>query len=133
MFAIRKTNNIPLVEVVHLEILPDDTMPDNAIYWLVWTECYDPVGYCALTIVDAEIVFMSLCGLFPEARGHGLQKRMLTVREKWARRKGYKIVITYTLRSNPHSYENLIKKGYMLFEPEYPWVKGDVYYFRKEL
>lgn len=133
MFAIRKTNNIPLVEIVHSEIMPQDNLPDPALFWLVWNQDYDPVGYCCLSIVDSEIVFMSLCGLFPEARGNGLQRRMLTVREKWARRKGYKIVITYALRDNPYSYENLIKRGYMLYEPEYPWVDGNVYYFRKYL
>jgi GNAT superfamily N-acetyltransferase len=134
VFAIRKTNNIPLVEVIHSEIMPFDRLPfEAAVFWLVWNQCYDPVGYCALTIIDPEIVFLSLCGLLPEARGNGLQKRMITVREKWARRNGYRVMITYVLKSNPHSYENLIKRGFMLYIPEYEYIDGPVFYFKKDL
>jgi hypothetical protein len=58
---------------------------------------------------------------------------MIKVRERWAKKLGYKTVITYTLNDNYQSFSHLIKLNYEMYVPEYEYADKGCLYFRKEL
>ena len=58
-------------------------------------------------------VYLSRCAVHPDFRGHGLQKRLIRARVRWAKRTTY----TYTL-DNPASGNALMACGFRLFQPD---------------
>jgi GNAT superfamily N-acetyltransferase len=106
---------------------------ENTRYWLLWAEL-DAAGFCSAKYLPHEnAVYLTRAGVVPEHRGGGLQRRLLRVREQWARSRGAEQIITYTSTDNYPSITNLIKAGYRFYEPDEPWVGEDVHYFYKEL
>jgi GNAT superfamily N-acetyltransferase len=101
-----------------------------------WTATHDGklIGFCTagpLQVPDS--LFLSGAGVVPEFRGMGLQRRMIAVRENAARRAGCVCVVTYTSPHNLPSANNLIRSGYLLYEPHSPWGVAGALYFKKEL
>jgi L-amino acid N-acyltransferase YncA len=68
-----------------------------------------------------------------EARGHGLQRRLIKVREQQAKRNGWRACITYTAPDNFASANSLIKAGYRLYGPSEVWAMPGALYWRKWL
>lgn len=56
-------------------------------------------------------------GVLPEARGHGLQRRLLRARERYAKSNGYKGCLTYTANWNTPSLLNILQSGYTIYDP----------------
>ena len=67
----------------------------------------------------------------PEGRGNGLQKRLIRVREKEAKRKRWLTLFSDTAPMNAHSMNNLIECGYRAFVPSQPWSGSEWVYLRK--
>lgn len=136
-YSVRQSYDADLARYLHAKIFPTDEWydKDSSIYWIVWDNYKRPVGFCMLSPCDDEIVFLSRAGLLSEARGKRLHTRMLTTREKWAKKLGFKKIITYTLITNIRSSYNLQKAGYFLYEPEYKYASddNDVLYWIKEI
>lgn len=122
---------------LHLETFPADEFPDDErnIYWVVWDDSDKPVGFCIVRPVhgDKYTCFLSRAGLLPCARGNGLHKRMINTRIKWARKNKYKYCITYTVKNNFTSYNNLQNTGFKLYEPDYYYAGEESLYWRKAL
>src|SRR5690606_22351986 len=103
----------------------DDVQLEGDVHWFVWESGKDyPVGFCSagismLTDEDGNrcYAFLSRAGVLPEARGHKLQRRMIKVREKWAKDQGLKGASTYVANWNTRSLINLLKSGYQIYEP----------------
>lgn len=116
-------------------ILPGDAPLDplTGHWWIVYDH-ESPVAFAALRDVPSfrGACYMARCGVLPKYRGMGLQRRLLTTRERKARSLGYSNVITTTLR-NPASANNLIKRGYMTYEPQTRWGAVDTIYWIKSL
>ena len=108
-------------------------LPDN-FWWLAWDAQKEPVAFASMRLseVKANAGFLSRCGVLPEHRGHGLQRRLLRAREAKARRLGWKWIHTDTTE-NPATSNSLIRCGYTLFEPKYPWGFKNSLYWRKRL
>lgn len=137
MYRIRRTNNKYIAMYLHLETFPADEFPDDDrnIYWVVWDESDKPVGFCIVRPVhgDKDTCFLSRAGLLPCARGNGLHKRMINTRIKWAKKNKYKYCITYTIKNNFTSYNNLQNTGFKLYEPDYYYAGEECLYWRKAL
>jgi GNAT superfamily N-acetyltransferase len=105
----------------------------TAAYWIGW-EKGKAVAFCAVapSLRWSDTVYLARAGVLPQYRGQGLQKRMIRVRERWARANGFAWVITDTTE-NPASSNSLIAAGYKLFEPTAPWANDDSLYWRKRL
>lgn len=134
-FQIRKTSNQDLVNGLHKEIFPDDelyTETDGVQHWIVWKGAF-PVGFCTVRNIGSGIAYLARAGLLSSVRGRGLHKRMVIVRERWARRMGLKQVITYVVPNNTASLRSLIKRGYEPYDPEYKYVGGEFLYLTKYL
>ncbi len=71
---------------------------------------------------------LTSCGVVSSAAGTGMQRRMLRVREAYARRLQLKSVCTYAATDNYRSITNLIRAGYR-FAPVQP--RADYFYFVK--
>ncbi|MHA1676469.1 MAG: GNAT family N-acetyltransferase, partial [Candidatus Njordarchaeales archaeon] len=94
-FSIRKTYSEPLMKSLHSDTFPLDEFHHSTKnhYWAIKKDG-DHVGFCILTILDTDIAFLSRAGLMESARGRGLHRKMILVRERYARSKGVKSIIT---------------------------------------
>lgn len=115
--------------------LPYDSVYTETKAWY-WVGYYHqtPVAFCALapSIRWNDCVYLARAGVVPEFRGHGLQKRMIELRERWARKNGYRWAVTDTT-DNPASSNSLIARGYRLYEPTVAWGPTRAIYWRKKL
>jgi RimJ/RimL family protein N-acetyltransferase len=68
-----------------------------------------------------------------EARGRGLQRRLIKARVDFAHKIGMQRLITYTHVSNVPSINNLIRSGFTLYDPPKGWAEDDFLYWEKEL
>lgn len=114
---------------------PADARPDpDALWWLAF-QGEDPIGYAGMDLVqrpDGLVGYMTRCGVLPEARGRGVQKRLLTARIRYAHRMACSRVVTYTVASNPASINSLIHRGFKAYTPPYLYA-GDVCYWERKL
>lgn len=75
------------------------------------------VGFCS-AVREKNFVFLSTAAVFPQARGAGLQRRMIAARVRWAQRQpGVDRAITYTVLHNYESMVNLLKCGFRFYRP----------------
>ena len=79
-----------------------------------------------------DTAYLSRAGVLPAWRGQGLQRRLIALRERVARNKGFVWMISDTTDNVPSS-NNLIKAGYKLIEPSAPWANTDSLYWTKKL
>jgi len=121
------------VQAMHLLIFPEDEWTPSDAHWLIRDELGEAVGFCSARYLQGEdTVFFSRAGLLPRARGNRLQRRMIQVRENWARRIGALSIVTYVIHGNHSSLANLMKANYRLYIPARKWA-GDVLYLQKEI
>lgn len=75
--------------------------------------------------------YLSRAGVMPGARGHGLQRRLIKVREAEARKKRWTVLFSDTFPGNAASLNNLFACGFRAFVPSELWCGGDWIYLRK--
>lgn len=101
---------------------------------VVWIGC-DPAGndvaFCAVRLLDDGQWYLSRAGVVPEARGHGLQRRMIRLRVRHARKltPGC-MLITDTTYDNLASANSLMACGFRLYEPGERWAFESGLYWR---
>ena len=74
--------------------------------WVVRNATGIAVGFCSYKHVSKDMVFFSRAGLLREARGHGLQVRMIRTRIAACRKEGVKHIVTYTMKDNAPYFES---------------------------
>ena len=137
-YRLVRTDNTRLVESLDGLIFPDDEPPEWDAAWLVVPttppEDPEPVGFCTARKIPGEPgAFLSRAGLLQCARGQGLQRRMIRVRERWARAEDLEYILTYTRPDNYPSIMSLIRCGYRLYTPARYWGGSSSLYFVKAL
>lgn len=110
-------------------------LPRQEHTWWVATIEGEVAAYAGLGVYRDEggYVFLSRVGVLPAYRGRGLQRLLIRIREREARRLGIRVALTYTARWNVASANNLIKCGYVLYRPHYKWGCEEALYFWKDL
>ena len=131
-YTIRKTNDLRLIaKLDHVIFGPiGDTAVelDNATWWVAYANG-SPVAFAGLSKFGG-CWFLRRVGVVTSHRGNGLQKRLIKVRVKHAKRADPKLsVVTYTVLDNHPSSNNLIATGFRLYEPSQRYV-GKVLYWR---
>ena len=121
----------------HLQglILPDDRPADHRIgLWWVVEEDGQPAGFCGVhpSVQWGDTLYLCRAGVREEFRGRGLQRKMIQLRERAARRLGFRWLISDTT-DNPASANSLIGCGFKTFTPSRPWGWKHTIYWRKEL
>jgi GNAT superfamily N-acetyltransferase len=115
-------------------MFPDDSFPstdEGNEYWLVRKD-KEAVGFCSCrpSYERKDTVYLSSAALLPQAQGRGLQRRMIQVRLRWARKQGYTRAITYTWLTNIASQRSLIRTGFKPYRPFWIW-EGYIAFERK--
>ncbi len=132
---IRRCKNLRLVDRLRRQIFVpsdlEDDLPEN-VWFVAWCEG-KAVGFGGLKFYSNGAAFLSLAGVLPEYRGRGIQKRLIDVRTKHSRSKGWGRCITYTVVDNPPSMNSLIKAGFKPYTPAYNWVGAKVVFWQKVL
>ena len=89
-------------------------------HWLIGWDGDKPAAYCAWKAVEHDGVavgFHYRGGVLAAYRGHGLQRRMLRLREDEMRQQGLAKAVTYTDADGAASMRNLIAEGYRPYVP----------------
>jgi len=128
-------DHIGTIQWIDKVCFPDDGQMafDGAYWWMAYDEEEKAVGVAALTYFPNRVAFLSRVGVLPGYRGNGLHRRFVRAREREARSTGYERMVTYTSRENTISSNNLIKCGYRLYTPDYPWGLPYGLYWERDL
>lgn len=109
----------------------------SGAWWIVWYG-ETPIGFCGIhrSSCFKRTAYLCRVAVAQYHQGFGLQKRLIRVREKWARRNDIICVITDTDSENYASSNSLINCGYKMWEPRQSikWADHDVpLYWKKYL
>ncbi len=103
-------------------------------HWWLATVDKVPAGFACMRIYPDQTGYLALAGVLTAFRGQGIQKKLIRVREAYARREGCTMVFTYTAWKNWASANSLIRNEYTLYTPaSKPWGLPWSLYFRKRL
>lgn len=120
---------------MHAECFPGLAFQQLHGDWWIAYDIVGPVGFAgmwaSLTVPGAG--YMCRAGVLPRGRGKGLQRKLIRVREREAKKKGWVALLSDTDPKNPHSMNNLIACGMRAFRPSEPWCGDPWVYWRKVL
>jgi len=131
---IRKQSSQDKLSRLQKVCLPyDQPIDTNFGSWWIATENGVDIGFAGLvrTMSWTDCGYLCRAGVIPDARGQGLQKKLINVRVRQAKALGWNWVVTDT-RLNPASANSLISCGFKMFEPSRPWGCKDTLYWRKK-
>jgi len=102
------------------------------VLWLATDATGEAVGFASVrpTVDEPKAAFLSRVGVLSGHRRNGLHKRFLKVREVYCEGK-FDYIWTYTQPWNLGSANNIIRQGYLFFDPW--WGEEKLLYFKKEL
>ena len=134
------TTVMRIIDLHDLTFFDPLVRPDlpRGYWWLVYATDslmpQQPIAFCGLTeaLATPGTGYLKRAGVLKPYRGQGLQRRLITVRERKARKLGLTTMLTDTT-DNPPSANSLIKAGYRIFEPSYRWAFKHSIYWRKDL
>jgi GNAT superfamily N-acetyltransferase len=124
-----------LIALHDLTFFDPAVRPDlpRGYWWLVRADG-EAIAFCGMTHTfgDWRTGYLKRAGVHKAFRGLGLQRRLITVRERKARKLGMTCMLTDTT-DNPASANSLIGAGYKIFEPQHRWAFKHSIYWRKTL
>ena len=134
-FSIRQTKDIELIKRLHNESFPKDEFEkeEKTTYWIALDNRNTPCGFASAKELSNNICYLTWAGVNYKYRGHGLHKKLISVRVRFAKRRGCTHVITYTSRENHYSANNLMDFGFRAYAPENPWVGPNYNYWIKNI
>jgi hypothetical protein len=102
-------------------------------WWLGFHET-NPIAFAGMIPSTRAHNAGYLCrvGVLKKHCGNALQLRLTRALESRARRNGWSSVVSDTT-DNPASANNLIRAGYRLYQPSYPWGYPNTLYWRKSI
>ena len=100
--------------------------------WWVMVDNDQIVAYCGCLYSERICIFVR-AWVYEPYRGQGYQRKMIAARIRAAKADKCYSVVTYTVTDNPVSANNLIKRGFKIYEPQYKWVGKNVIYFIKNI
>jgi GNAT superfamily N-acetyltransferase len=131
-----KSMDEELILRLQLAILPTDEPLAFLAgpWWVAWVGS-EPVGFACLKMYDTarDTGYLARAGVLKAYRGRQIQRKLIQVREKYARARLLKVLVTDTSRANLASSNSLIACGYRLYTPAVPWAFKDGNYWRKTL
>lgn len=109
----------------------DNEFLDNRDWWVILNRRGLIIAYCGSIYRDRICIF-NRAWVHKKFRGKGLQKRLIRLRLRAARKRCY-IAITYTIKQNYPSINNLIACGFQIYGPSYEYGGKEMLYWRKLL
>lgn len=124
---------VTLLCYLQKKILPADTIykPERGHWWVAYTEDGKPVAFAGLvrSITWTDTGYLCRAGVMDGYTGHGLQKRLIRVRQTQARKLGWNWLITDTT-ANPASSNSLINAGFKIYTPANKWSFRNAIYWK---
>ena len=123
------------LSVLQKKCLPSDKLYDtNHGYWWIATQDGVDSAFAGLVCSPwwSDCGYLIRCGVVPDMRGQGLQKKFIRVRVRQAKTLKMNWVITSTY-DNPASANSLISCGFKMFNPTKPWMAKNTSYWRLKL
>jgi len=131
----RTAEQFAAIAKLQKQVLPFDQPheTDAGAWWVVYDE-ETPAAFGGVIPSSqwGDAVYLCRAGVAVQYRGKGLQKRLITARERYARAAGMKWAVTDTT-NNPASANSLISRGFKLFDPSRPWGPKGALYWKKRL
>jgi hypothetical protein len=129
----KKTKDFEKLSEMHLRAFPNEDVREfkRDVCWFILNESKEVIGYCSLNACEKDTVFFSSSAVFE--KGKGRHKASISYRCRWAKRHGYKWVVTYVHPENYPSLVNLINSKFELYIPDYKYVGDGFTYMRKKL
>ena len=134
-----RTHNLGLVArldaKIFLESAEDEALDPSTLWWVlsVGGKIAGFAGLKAGVEGAVQYGYLAKAGLLPEFRGKGLQKLLISVRDREAKKLSLSMNITYVAYWNLASANNLIACGYRLYDPDWKYGLKRALYFRKYL
>ena len=124
---------VAAIHNIHEACFPGYEVPGLHGDWWIAYAAGKPVAFCGLwpSVSTPGAGYLCRAGVLPEARGLGLQRRMVRIREREARAKGWTTLFSDVDPENPPSMNNLFACGYRAFRPAAPWCGAEWVYVRK--
>lgn len=121
--VIRETRDMALIARLDRQCFPgDDPYRFTEAKWWVALLGGQPVAYAGARYWSPDNgVFLCRAGTLPAARGMGLQRSLIRVRLRWAKKIGASCVYTYTMPHNAKSARNLVRCGFLPWSPGRAW------------
>jgi GNAT superfamily N-acetyltransferase len=112
---------------------PNVDASDDGYWWLVYRD-KQPVAFAGLaaSLRYVDVGYLKRSGVILGHRGAGLQRRLIRAREAKARKLGWTHLVSDT-SDNPQSANNLIRAGYLIYEPEHKYGFRHTIYWKKDL
>jgi GNAT superfamily N-acetyltransferase len=133
---IRNPSHCTVITFLQKKILPADTVykPDHGHWWIAYTEEGKPVGFAGLVRSSrwTDSGYLCRAGVLDGYTGHGLQRRLISVRIRKAKELGWNWVITDTT-DNPASANSLINAGFKMYTPRSPWGMSKAVYWKYKI
>jgi len=143
-FAIERIHQVTPETAAELDWMDKVCLPDDDVYdktkpgttW--WVVRHHPsrrlAGFAGSLLWEPDNhVFLCRSGVLPGYRGRGLQTKLIRTRLRHARSIGADGAYTYVSHDNPWSGNNLIRCGFLLFEPTYAWAGEHMIYLGHDL
>jgi GNAT superfamily N-acetyltransferase len=109
------------------EVFPELTEShlSDGHWWLVYNNDDEAVAFAGMVDMEPfrKVVYLKRCYVLPDHLGHGLQLRLMFVREVKARELGYTQIVSECFEDS-HSILNFRRSGYERISPEQPWGKN---------
>lgn len=119
MYSVKMTDVLGRAFALDARLFPEDVpyRERDAQWWVVETgdsRSRRVIGYAAARIFGTRpaTCYLTRVGVAVRHRGHGLQRRLIRARERWAASRGCTEVVTYVSSDNVHSLNSLIACGY---------------------
>lgn len=123
------------LSVLQKKCLPYDKPYDttNGTWWIATKNGVD-CGFAGLICSPwwSDCGYLVRCGVLPDYRGLGLQKKFIRVRIRQAKTLKMNWIVTSTY-DNPASANSLISCGFKMFNPSRPWMTKHTSYWRLKL
>jgi GNAT superfamily N-acetyltransferase len=127
--------NIDVLNKLQKECLPYDKpyKLSEGDWWVAYQDS-KPIAFAGLVRSArwTDTGYLCRSGVIRSARGRGVQKRLIRVRQTYAKKLGWSWLITDTYY-NPASSNSLISCGFKLYDPSVPWGAKGTLYWRKKL
>lgn len=120
------------------QCFPEDTpaIVPGADWWVGYAGDV-PAAYCALrTNYESRtpVAYLYRAGVMPGYRGYGLQKKMIDIRCRAAKRKNLRAMVTIVAWNNAASMRSLMSAGFKPFRPNaYSLILDTLVHWRKDL
>ena len=137
-YRVRREKDLSNIISLNAAIFPEDVLnvDEQTVGWVAYDKNNNPAGFCTARTLEDGVLYFDRGGVFKEHRGQGLHRKLIEIRERYARKNGYKNIITYVMKDNIKSLTTLVRCDYLIYTPAYQWAGKaweTIYYLIKEL